>query len=365
MPTVKDVINCIEEFAPSFYQESYDNSGLQLGSFQQEVTGALLCIDVTEEVVEEAISNGINLIISHHPLIFAGIKRITGSNYVERAVINALKKDVAIFSCHTNIDNVSFGVSFKMAEKIGLSGINVLKPLTGMLYKMVTFVPNDFAEKVRLAIFEAGAGHIGLYDCCSFNISGEGTFRASEQSNPFVGEKGILHKEPEIRIETIFPKFLENRIISAMKKAHPYEEVAYDIYPMANKLENAGAGAYGYLETPMDEYVFLKLIKKNFNVPVIRHTRLLNRKISCVALCGGSGSSFLSDARKVGADIFISGDFKYHQFFDAEDHILIADIGHFESEQFTLEIFYDLLIKKFSNFALRFTKVKTNPVNYL
>ncbi|HEY4784719.1 MAG TPA: Nif3-like dinuclear metal center hexameric protein [Bacteroidales bacterium] len=364
MPVVREVIQCIEDFAPSFYQESYDNSGLQVGDFRQEVTGALLSVDVTEEVVDEAVSSGLNLIISHHPVIFGGLKRITGNNYTERVISKAIKNDISIYSCHTNIDNVSSGVSFRMADKLGLIRVMVLKPLTGMLCKLVTFVPVEHAEKVRQAIFDAGAGHIGLYDCCSFNISGEGTFRASEEANPFVGEKGQVHHEPEIRIETIFPKHLESKILSSMIKAHPYEEVAYDIYPLANRFNNVGAGAVGYFEHPMDETGFLKLLKERFDVPVIRHTKLLSRKISCVALCGGSGSSFLSDARKAGADVFVTGDFKYHQFFDAENRILIADIGHFESEQFTLEIFYDLLIKNFSNFALRFTKVKTNPINY-
>jgi dinuclear metal center YbgI/SA1388 family protein len=364
MPILTDVINCIEGTAPLFYQETYDNSGLQLGYPNQDVKGAILAIDITEDVIDEAISEGANLVISHHPLIFNGIKRITGSNGVERAIAKAIKGDIAIYSCHTNIDNVSSGVSHRMAEKLGLTKIKVLKPISGVLCKLVTFVPHDHAEKVRDAIFSAGAGHIGQYDCCSYNLAGEGTFRASEQSNPFVGEKGQLHKEPEIRIETIFPKHLESKIIAAMIKAHPYEEVAYDIYSLANKAEHIGAGAIGHFDNPLDEISFLNLIKTNFQVPTIRHTKLLNRKISRVALCGGSGSSLLSDARKAGADAFVSADFKYHQFFDAEGRILIVDIGHFESEQFTLEIFYELLMKNFSNFALRFTKVKTNPINY-
>ena len=364
MPTIRDVIHCIEEFAPSFYQESYDNSGLQVGNFQQEITGALLSIDVTEDVVEEAISSGLNLIISHHPVIFSGIKRVTGGNYTERIIAKAIKNDIAIYSCHTNIDNVSFGVSFRMAEKLGLTRVKVLKPTSGLLCKLVTFVPVDYAERVRQAIFDGGAGNIGLYDCCSFNIPGEGTFQASEGAKPFVGKIGEVHHEPEIRIETVFPKHLERKIVSALIKAHPYEEVAYDIYPLANHYNKVGSGAVGYFDAPMDEMDFLKLLKKNFQVSGLRHTNFLNRKISCVALCGGSGSSFLSDALKVGADVFVSGDFKYHQFFDSENRILIADIGHYESEQFTLEIFYELLIKKFPNFALRFTKVKTNPINY-
>ena len=364
MPTVRDIIHCIEEFAPTFYQESYDNSGLQIGNYQLEVKGVLLSVDVTEEVIDEAASVGANLIIAHHPLIFAGLKRITGGNYTERTIIKALKADIAIYSCHTNMDNISGGVSFKMAEKLGLSNIKVLKPITGMFYKLVTFVPIDHAEKIRGVILEAGAGHIGNYDYCSYNLTGEGTFRASEKASPFVGTKGEIHVEPEIRIETIFAKHLENKIIPALIKAHPYEEVAYDIYPLANRNANVGAGIIGDFNQPVEEKMFLNLLKTIFKMPLIRHTALMGRNISCVALCGGSGSFLLNDACKVGADAFVSADFKYHQFFDADNRILIADIGHFESEQFTLEIFYELLMKNFSNFAVHFTKVKTNPINY-
>lgn len=364
MLTVRDVVACIEEFAPSSYQESYDNSGLQVGDYLQDVKGILLSLDVTEEVITEAISFGCNMIVSHHPVIFGGLKRITGGSYTERIIAQAIKHDIAIYSCHTNIDNVYQGVSFRMAEKLGLSRIKVLKPASGLLYKLVTFVPVKHAEIVRQAIFSEGAGHIGLYDCCSFNVSGEGTFRASESASPYVGEIGKLHREPEVRIETVFPKHLESSIVSAMIKAHPYEEVAYDIYPLANRFENAGSGVIGYFDQPMVETDFLNRLKNVFSVPAIRHTDFLKRNISSVALCGGSGSFLLSDALKAKADAFVSGDFKYHQFFDAENRFLLADIGHFESEQFTLEIFYELLIKKFPNFALRFTKVKTNPINY-
>ena len=250
MTTVREVIQIIEDFAPPCYQESYDNSGMQVGDVNYKLTGILLCIDVTEDVVEEAIIIGANLIISHHPLIFGGIKRLSGSNYIEKAIIKAIKYDISIYSCHTSIDNVSLGVSFKMGEKIGLTHMQVLRPLTGNLCKLVTFVPNRHADSVRKAIFEAGAGHIGNYDCCSFNMSGEGTFRALESAHPFVGEKNIPHKEPEIRMETIFPKFLENTIISALLKAHPYEEVAYDIYPLINQQKNVGVGVIGELEKP-------------------------------------------------------------------------------------------------------------------
>jgi dinuclear metal center YbgI/SA1388 family protein len=365
MFSVKEVTRCIEEFAPPAYQESYDNSGLQVGDLNAKVNSALLTLDVTESVIDEAISLGVKLIISHHPAIFGGLKRITPKTNAERAIIKAIKSDITIYSCHTNIDNVEKGVSYRMAEKLGLKDIKVLKPSTGNLFKLVTFVPHDHIEKVRTAIFEAGSGTIGKYDCCSYNIKGEGTFRASEGANPFTGGIGELHTEPETRVETIFPKHLESKIISALIKSHPYEEVAYDIYPLHNQNPTIGLGAIGILDKEEQETVFLESVKKTFQAGCVRHTALRNKPVKIVALCGGSGSFLLPDARNAGADIFISADFKYHQFFDAESQIVIADIGHFESEQFTLEIFYELLIKKLSNFAIYFSKVKNNPINYI
>jgi dinuclear metal center YbgI/SA1388 family protein len=365
MVTVKDVIRCIEEFAPAYYQEDYDNSGMQCGNLNLQVTGILLSIDVTEDVVEEAINTGTNLIISHHPVIFGGIKHLTGQNYTERVLIKAIKNDISIYSCHTNIDNMGNGVSYRMAEKLGLTDISVLKPLSGKLCKLVTYIPDRHLEEVQSAVFEAGAGFIGNYDNCGFTSKGEGTFRANAGAKPFVGEIGKIHSEPEVRFETIFPKHLENKIISALIKAHPYEEVAYDLYMLQNINRNAGAGILGFLPTEMDEVAFLKKVKDVFKVETIRYTPLLNRKVKKIALCGGSGSFLLPDAKRVRADVFLSGDFKYHQFFDAESTILVADMGHFESEQFTLEIFYEVLIKKLPNFAICFTKVKTNPINYI
>lgn len=364
MTLVKEIIHCIENFAPVVFQENYDNTGLQVGSFLNEVTGVILALDVTELVIDEAIQLKSNLIISHHPLIFRGIKNITENNYITRIIIKAVKHDISIYSCHTNIDNCDTGVNRKIAEKLGLQNIKVLKPNTGNLCKLVFFVPTDHAERLRKVIFEVGAGHIGKYDCCSFNSSGSGTFRASEQAKPFVGEINKIHTEPEIRIETIFPKHLEHKIISAMVKAHPYEEVAYDIYPLANSNPTVGAGAVGSFVTPIDGNSFLSLVKRTFQIPTIRHSDLINKPISKVALCGGSGSFLLDDAIQSGAEAFITSDIKYHQFFDSDQKIIIVDIGHYESEQYTLEIFYDLLMKNFSNFAIYFTKVKTNPINY-
>jgi dinuclear metal center YbgI/SA1388 family protein len=364
MVTVAEIAKYIEDSFPLNYQESYDNSGLQIGIPNMPVNSILLALDVTEDVIEEACSSGANLIITHHPLIFGGIKKITGRNYTERILQRAIKNDIAIYSCHTNIDNLKNGVSYRIAEKLGLKETSVLQPLAGDLVKLVTFIPTSHLEKVRTAIFEAGAGNIGNYDCCSFNAAGSGTFRANEAANPFVGKTGELHLEPETRFETIFPKNIQNKILKALLTSHPYEEVAYDLYSLQNTRTDAGAGVIGTLKEPVDEKDFLKKIKEIFQIPAIRHTQFLNKKINKVAICGGSGSFLLPDAVRAGADIFISGDFKYHQFFDADKKILIADIGHFESEQYTLEIFYELLTKKLSNFAICFTKVKTNPINY-
>jgi dinuclear metal center YbgI/SA1388 family protein len=362
---IKDIINCIEEFAPLSLQEPWDNAGLQVGDSSVEIESAVITLDVTEAVVDDAIHHGDGLIIAHHPLIFSGIKKLNGKNDVERTLIKAIKNNIAIYAAHTNIDVVRNGVSWKMAEKLELKQVKTLSPTSGLLKKLVTFVPVEYAEKIRSAISEAGAGNIGNYDSCSFNTEGFGSFRGNELSDPFVGEKGKLHFEKEARIETIFPSYLQGKIISALIKNHPYEEVAYDIYPIENKHEKIGLGVVGILEEPVELKDFLYLLKTTFNCEAIRYSGETSNKIHKVALCGGAGSSLLNDAKKVGADIFITGDYKYHQFFDAEKQIIIADIGHFESEQFTKELFYEIVTNKFSKFAIRLTDVQTNPVKYL
>ncbi len=361
---VREITGHIESFAPLSYQESYDNAGLQTGHPDQEVSAVLICIDITDAVIEEAVRLEANLIISHHPLIFSGLKKLTGSNYTERLVIEAIRQNLSIYAAHTNLDAVHTGVNHKIGEKLGLKNTGILVPMADHLRKLVFFVPEDHADTVRQDIFKAGAGHIGAYDMCSFSAPGEGTFRGSEESDPFVGGKESMHTEPEYRVEMIFPKERENRIIRALIRSHPYEEVAYDIYHLANKYDRAGSGAIGELEKPLDGQSFLHLLKERFNTPVIRHTGLLDKKIKRIALCGGSGSFLLPGAIASGADAFVSGDFKYHQFFDADRRILVADIGHYESEQFTKEIFYELLTKKFTRFAVHLSEVNTNPVNY-
>ncbi|MBN1250714.1 MAG: Nif3-like dinuclear metal center hexameric protein [Bacteroidales bacterium] len=361
---IKEIIEELENYAPLSYQENYDNSGLIIGSANTEFKAALLCIDITEEIIEEAIIKGTNLIISHHPIIFSGLKSLTGKNFVERSIIKAIKNDIAIYASHTNMDNVINGVNKRICEKLELINCKVLEPSKNNLKKLVTFIPENKLEKLKIAVFEAGAGHIGKYDNCSYNISGEGSFRALENTNPYVGEKGKIHLEKEIRFETIFPIHLQNKIISTLIKNHPYEEAAYDIYSLDNKNDNIGAGMIGDLENEIDEEELLNKIKEIFNAQSIKHTKFLNKRIKKVALCGGSGSFLLKNAISKKADVFITSDFKYHQFFDAEETILIADIGHYESEQYTKDIFFDILTKKFPNFAFYFTEINTNPVNY-
>lgn len=361
---VYEIAQYLESIAPLSFQESYDNSGLQIGSPDMPAVSALVTIDVTEAVVDEAIRSGCNLIISHHPVIFSGIKRLNGKNYTERVIQKAVKNDIALYAAHTNFDSVLPGVNAKICEKIGLSDCRILQPAGGQLKKLATFVPKDHAERVRAALFDAGAGHIGNYDSCSFNSEGLGSFRGGDNTQPFVGIKGNLHFEKEIRIETIFPGYLQSKIINALKASHPYEEVAYDIYPLDNKFVQAGMGMIGTLESPEVEEDFLKNLKKIFKAKVIRHTKLKGKHIQKVAVCGGSGSFLLQGAIAAHADVFVTGDFKYHQFFDAEDKIVIADIGHYESEQFTKELFSELLIKKFPTFAVRLSEINTNPVFY-
>jgi dinuclear metal center YbgI/SA1388 family protein len=362
---LKEIVSYIESFAPLAYQEDYDNSGLIVGDSESELTGAIITVDVTEEVVDEAIAKKLNLVLAHHPITRSGLKKITGKNFTERIVIKAIKNDIAIYAAHTNLDSVWGGVSSKIADKLNLKNQKILAPVSNQLSKLVYFVPVEYAEKTRNAVFEAGAGTIGDYNCASFNSEGKGTFKASESANPFVGEIGKLHVEDEIRVEIIFPKYLKNKITKALIDAHPYEEVAYDIYALENDFNRLGYGIVGDLESEIGEMDFLNELKSSFSANGIRYTKLLNKSVKRVAVCGGSGSFLLNNAIKEKADMFVSGDFKYHQFFEADGQIVIADIGHFESEQITKELFYELLIKKFPKFAVHLTEVNSNPINYL
>lgn len=363
---VIDFIKTIEAIAPLSLQESYDNAGLITGTSEQKVNAVMITIDVTEEVIDEAINQKANLIIAHHPIVFTGLKRFNGNNYIERCIIKAIKNDIAIYAAHTNIDSVlQNGVNSKIAEKIGLLNCKILSPIKQSLVKIVVFVPNAYADKVRSAIFDAGAGNIGNYRSCSYNIEGTGTFMANEKAHPFVGNVNQLHTEPEMRIETIIPEYLVNKVLNEIKNTHPYEEVAYDLYPLNNEWEQVGAGMIGELPEPENELTFLNRIKKTFDCKCIKYTKFRNKPVKRIAFCGGSGSSLLKQAIKANADVFLTSDIKYHQFFDADNRIIIADFGHFESEQFTKDLFYEILKRKFPSFAIYLTNVNTNPIKYL
>jgi dinuclear metal center YbgI/SA1388 family protein len=362
---IQSLIGCLEKFAPLSLQEEYDNSGLLIGDKNKDIDKALIAFDITEEILNEAIENKCGLIISHHPLIFKGIKKLTGKNTVERLVIRAIQNDIAIYAIHTNLDNVHQGVNAILGEKLGLTNLKILSAKTSGLKKLVTFCPTEQVEKVRNAIFEAGAGHIGKYDCCSYNVSGEGSFRALEGANPFVGEHGEIHFEKEIRIETIVPSHILNQVVSAMVKAHPYEEVAYDIYPLENQNSNTGAGMIGVLQHEMPAKEFLLQVKKALGAPAIRHNYLVGHPVKKIAICGGSGGFLIHEAYIAGADIYVTGDLKYHDFFEYKNEMTVVDAGHFETEQFTKELLYSILNKNFPTFALQISKINSNPIFFL
>ncbi|MCA1744704.1 MAG: Nif3-like dinuclear metal center hexameric protein [Bacteroidales bacterium] len=362
---LQEIISEIESFAPLSLQESYDNSGLQVGHPAMEVTGILITLDVTKAVLEEAIANHYNLIVAHHPVTLSGIKKLTGQTTAERLWMMALQNNLAIYAAHTNLDSVSGGVSTVLADKIGLINQRILEPRSNLLVKLVTFVPHHQAREVRQALFDAGAGKIGEYDQCSYNVNGEGTFRGNENTHPFAGESGLLHTEPEVRIETIVPEYLQNKVIQALLASHPYEEPAFDLIALKNQWNSIGFGIIGELPEPLPVPTFLQALKRSTNTGCIRYTEVEKTEIRNVAVCGGSGSFLLKQAIRQQADVLVTGDFKYHQFFEGEKKIMIADIGHYESEQFTKELFFKLLTKKFPNFAVRLSNVNSNPIKYI
>jgi dinuclear metal center YbgI/SA1388 family protein len=361
---IYDVISYLENKFPLSSQASFDNCGVQVGNVSNEFKGVLIALDCTEEVVEEAIDMGANLIIAHHPLIFKPLKSITGKNYIEKTLLKAIENKIVVYAIHTNLDHHIAGVNAEIARRIGVVNPQILLPTENVLFKVAVYVPKEFKQKVLTSMYSAGAGEIGNYSNCSFTLEGEGTFQPEVGANPYEGEIGKLQEQDEMKVEVLVSKHKLNKVLHAMKDAHPYEEVAYDIISLDNINQYEGTGMIGELESPMDELTFLAIIKQRFHCKMIRHTNLLGKPIKTVAFCGGSGSFVLKNAMQKKADVFITGDFKYHEFFDAEDKILVADIGHYESEQFTSELIYSFLNEKFVNFAIRVTKVNTNPINY-
>ena len=365
MTRVRDIVSKIEQFAPLETQESYDNSGLQIGSYDDEVKGVLIAIDITEDVIAEADLKGCNLIISHHPLIFGGIKKICGRSYVERCIISAIRKGICIYAAHTNLDKSAKGVSYILAKKLGLSEIKPLAAEYIKTYKIVTYCPKDYTEAIAQAAYSCGAGCIGNYDKCSFRSNGTGSFRAGAFCNPFAGEIGEYHFENEDRLELIATELNKKEVISKIKETHPYEEPAIDVFETETDAQPFGLGCIGVLNTPTQPMTFLNELKKLLNIGCLRYTSLPSNDIKKVALCGGAGHEFLQLAKSKGADIFLTADIKYHQFFDAKDNVCIVDIGHYESEQFTKELIFDIICEKNANFAILYSETNTNPIKYL
>ena len=362
---IRDITNYIEEIAPLSYAEDFDNVGLLVGSYTTKVTGVLVTLDTLEETVDEAIANNCNLIVSFHPIIFGGLKKLNGNNYVERVVLKAIKNDIAIYATHTALDNSKVGVSAKMCEVLNLQNTKILIPKKGIIKKLTTYVPFAEANNLREKLFEAGAGTIGNYDNCSFNIEGKGSYRGNEHSNPTVGKKGEVQFEEETCITVTFESYLEGKILTQLFKYHPYEEVAYEVITLNNSHQNIGMGMIGEFENPINETEFLQLVKSSFKTDCVRHSKLLGKQIKKVAVLGGAGSFAISNAIREKADAYVSADFKYHEFYKAEERILLADVGHYESEQFTKNLLVDYLTKKFTNFAIRLSEKSTNPIHYI
>ncbi len=365
MITISEVVSYLDSYAPPAFQEDYDNSGLITGDASQPVKSVLVTLDCTEDVVHEAIALGANLIIAHHPIVFRGLKKITGKNYVERTIIKAIKHDIAIFAIHTNLDNVHMGVNRKIGERIGLTNLRILEPRKNTLAKLVTFIPKGNVDEVLAALHAAGAGNVGDYKNCSFIPEGTGSFTPTGKAHPHIGEKNVAEKVSEVRAEVLFPIHLEGKLLSALRSAHPYEEVAYYIHPLNNQNQEVGSGMIGELPEPEEPIEFLERLKTSMNTKCVRHTPVHQGKIRSVAVCGGSGSFLLPAAIRAGADVYVSADFKYHEFFDSDGRIVVADIGHYESEQFTKELISEILREKFRTFAINFSKTVTNPIRYL
>ncbi len=369
---VQEVITCLEALAPLDYAEDFDNVGLLVGNRKNEVSGILVSLDTLEEVVDEAISKNCNLIVSFHPIIFKGLKSLTGKTYVERTVLKAIKHDIAIYAIHTALDNALKGVNNIICDQLGLVNRRILIPQQGTIKKLTTYVPNDHAEQLRASLFKAGAGNIGNYDHCSFNTQGWGTYKGNEDSNPKIGKKGELHQEAETQISVTFNKHVESTVLKSLFEHHPYEEVAFEIITLNNLDQHIGIGMLGELKEAEDVHTFLKDLKIKMQVPAIRHSQILNPKVKKIAVLGGSGSFAIDEAKRLGADMLITADLKYHDFFSAEGDLILVDIGHYESEQYTKNFLVDHLSKKITNFAPAFplgqvilSTTNTNPVKYL
>jgi len=362
--TVGEFCRFFENYYPLEFQESYDNSGLQVGKLNVEIKGILITLDITEEIIDEAINYGDNLILSHHPLIFKELKTITDKNHIGKIITKAIENNIAIYSAHTNIDNNLYGINLFLTKLLNLVNPQILLPFNNFLYKLVTYVPVEYAQSVRESILKAGAGFIGNYDMCSFNSEGTGTFRPLENTKPFIGTTNDISFVREIKIETIVPSHLLKKVINALINSHPYEEVAYDIYPLQNSYNKAGSGIIAETEDFIDVIKFMEFLKQTLNIKYIKHSKIIKNNIKKIAICSGSGSFLIKEAINKNVDLFITGEIKYHQYFEAEDKIILIEIGHYESEKIIKDFFYDFLNKNLTKFAIHKSKIDTNPIKY-
>jgi dinuclear metal center YbgI/SA1388 family protein len=361
---IKNILAILEEMAPLAYAEDFDNVGLLVGNADAKATGILVCHDALESVIDEAMDKNCNLVVCFHPILFSGLKKITGANYVERSILKAIKNDIAIYAVHTALDNHKDGVNKIFCDALGLANAKILIPKKDFIHKLVTFAPTENADEVRNALFAAGAGKIGNYENCSFNSDGIGTYMGNADSNPVVGQKGEFVQAAETRIEVTFEKHLKSKILKALFASHRYEEVAYEVYELKNDHQNIGLGMIGELETARTERDFLQLVRDSMQAEGIRHSQYTKKNVKKVAVLGGSGSFAISAAKRAGADAFVTSDLKYHNFYEAENELLLLDIGHFESERFTKNYMVDFLKEKIPNFAIILSEVNTNPVKY-
>jgi len=362
--TCGEIIKILETWAPREISLERDNPGLQVGSGKNIVKNILLSLELTMDVINESIAKECNLIITHHPLIFHPVKSLDFQRDKNSMLIEKLiKNDLTLFSAHTNLDFTKNGVSFELAKMLGLKGIDFLVNLSANQYKISVFVPGDHVEEVADAIFNAGGGIIGEYSRCSFRTGGTGTFFGSNKTTPFLGEKGKQEQVSEIKLEAIADSWKLGGIISAVINAHPYEEPAYDIYPLKNKNINYGMGAVGELDKQLGREEFLKYVSEKLKAKCLKYTSGKSESIKKIAVCGGAGTELLKEAVQSGADAFVTADVKYHTFHDAQGKILLVDAGHYETEIHVLnQIEKELSTAAENNFKIFKYSGSTNPV---
>ena len=364
MVSINNIIDLLDEWAPPAYAEDFDNVGLLVGDSSKQCTGVLVSHDCIEVVLDEALDTNCNLIVCFHPILFTGLKKITGRDYVEKVILKAIRNEIAIYALHTRLDNHPEGVNKLLSDRLGLLESKVLIPKPSGLKKLSTYVPKSDVDDVLQALHQAGAGAIGNYSECSFILEGKGQFRGNEKSQPHIGNPSEKTQVEEVQIQVVFESYLKEKIQNALITAHPYENIAYEIFILDNTLDKVGIGRIGKLAQPHTEEQFLSFVKEKLQTQLIRHSPFTRKPIETVAVLGGSGSFAISNALSQKADAFITADLKYHHFYQGGNTLLLLDVGHFESEQFIKNLIVDYLSKKLPNFAIILSHAKTNPVNY-